>query len=73
MAVFNCIDITCCLISSYTYAWIAFFGNDSPTNAPLKITISFEIIFSLSIMFKFMTTFIEEGETNPETNHTLIY
>ena len=63
LAIFNVVDITCCLISSYVYAWIAFFGNDSPTNAPFFMTIIFEIIFSLSIILKFMTTFVEEGET----------
>ena len=36
------------------------------------MTLFFEIIFTLSITFKFLTTFIEEGENNPETSHLLI-
>ena len=67
------LDITCCLISSYAYAWIAYFGNDSEFDGPFKITLAFEIIFTISIMLKFVTTFVEEGETMPETNHGLIY
>ena len=73
LAYFNFIDIACCLISSYAYVWLAYFGTDSETNQPFFLTLSFEIIFTLSIIFKFMTTFIEEGETMPETNHGLIY
>ena len=61
------------MISSYAYAWIAYFGNDSDWNGPFKLTVFFESIFTLSILLKFITTFIEEGETVPESNHTLIY
>jgi len=70
---FSVLDISCCLVSSYVYAWIAYFGNDSATNMPFILTLIFEIIFTISIMLKFVTTFIEEGETMPETNHGLIY
>ena len=37
------------------------------------MTVLFETVFTLSIMLKFITTFVEEGETIPETNHSLIY
>jgi len=70
---FNILDITCCIGSSYVYAWIAYFGNDSPTNSPYKITIAFESIFTLSILLKFVTTYVKEGETMPETSHKLIF
>jgi len=63
LGVFSFLDITCCLISSYVYAWISYFGSDSAANTPFMMTIIFEIIFTLSIMLKFVTTFIEEGET----------
>ena len=63
LALFSILDITCCLISSYVYAWIAYFGNDSPSNSPFILTLIFETIFTLSILLKFVTTFVEEGET----------
>jgi len=56
------IDILSCMVSSYSYIWIAYFGDESPWNGPFKLTIIFEIIFSISILLKFITTFIEPGE-----------
>ena len=60
-------------MSSYTYMWIAYFGTDSETNMPFILSVLFESVFSISIILKLMTTFIEEGETQPETSHALIY
>jgi len=51
-------------MSSYVYAWLAYFGSDvNGSNTPLFLAIFFEVIFTISIMLKFVTTFIEEGET----------
>ena len=57
---FNAFDTTCCLLSSYTYIWLAFFGADSYDR---NLTLLFELIFTISIMLKFITTYYEEGNT----------
>ena len=71
----NSLDIICCLVSSYIYAWLSFFGTDTEQeyNLPLFMTIGFESIFTFSIIFKLLTTFVPEGEIVPITNHELIF
>ena len=60
-------------MSSYAYCWIAYFGDESNWGGPFKITLLFESIFTISIGLKFITTYVEEGDTRPVTNHSLIY
>jgi len=67
------IDVTVCLLSGYVYSWLACFGTDSPTNNPFKCTLIFEIIFTFSIIFKCVTSYVPEGETVPVTNHKEIF
>ena len=72
------LDITCCLFSSYFYAWVSYFGADNSTSSQnytnsLLYTAFFEGIFSISIVFKLMTTYVPEGEIIPVTNHSLIF
>ena len=37
------------------------------------MTLGFEIIFTISFFLKFITTYIEEGDTLPITDHRSIY
>ena len=73
LGLFNVIDIVCCLISSYSYVWLAYFGDDIDYVNIFRLKIIFELIFTISIILKFVTSFIEEGETLPENDHKLIY
>ena len=60
---FNVADTTCCLISSYAYILIAYFGVNSDHNDSFHVTVAFELLFTISIMLKFITTYVEEGDT----------
>ena len=60
-------------MSSYVYIWIAYFGDDSEWNGPFKMTFVFELVFTISFMLKFITTYIPEGESIAITDHYLIY
>jgi len=55
------------------YAWIACFGDESPGDRFWFITLGFEIIFTLSIIFRLMTTFVPEGEIVPIRDHSEIF
>jgi len=66
------LELCTCLISSYIYAYFACFGIHPQSNVPFSLTLIFEIIFFISFLFKFSTTFIEEGERLAETSHYLI-
>ena len=61
-----------CIVSSYLYAYYACFGLENNSVSDLKMTILFEIFFFVSMILKFFTTYIEEGEIVPETSHALI-
>ena len=58
-----------CLLTSFTYAWIAHFGIEKESELFIYVI---EFIFTLQILSKFMTSFIPEGELFPETNHAVI-
>ena len=62
------VDVAISIISSYLYSWFACFGTDSETNKPLILTWLFEIIFTISMCSRFITSYIPEGETVPVTN-----
>jgi len=63
------LDVALCLLSGYVYSWLACFGTDSETNGPFMITVVFEIIFTISLILKFVTSYVPDGETIPVTNH----
>ena len=55
----------CCVCSSYLYAFIAGGGDDgesSTTDYPFVMTAFFELVFTFSIIFHFITAYIPEGE-----------
>ena len=59
-------DILCCLVSSYIYIWLCAFGDDVNSDTGLFLQIFFEVIFSISMVLKFLTDYIPHGETKPE-------
>jgi len=67
-AVWGGIDLICCLTSSYFYAWIGCFGNKEDSWFRL-VDIIFETIFTISILVRFTTDFIPEGNTTPVKDH----
>ena len=67
------LDTALSLFSGYMYAWIACFGIAEASPGLLYMSILFEVIFSFSIMFRFVTDYTPAGETQPEVNFTLIY
>ena len=67
------LDTSCCLISSYAYAFLAHFGNTTPASGPTKFPECFEIIFTISIILRFITSYVPEGNIIPVTSHYLIF
>ena len=67
------LDILCCLVSSYMYAYIAVFKNEIGyakvgTTTLCDLVFFFELIFMLSILFKFFLEFKLEEEPLPIRN-----
>jgi len=63
------VHITCCVVSSYIYALIAAFGDDGNSEIFRDMTIGFETVFLLSMIFNFMKPFYPEGEHHPSKDH----
>ena len=66
------IDVTCCILSSYLYAWTACFGDNHEDNLFFNLTVMFEGIFTITILIKFTTSYAVEGETKPVKSHSKI-
>ena len=71
--IWGVVDISFCLLSAYVYSWLACFGTDSDTGAPFALTVLFEIIFTISIILKMLTSYLPDGESSPVTDHKLIF
>lgn len=58
----NFFEVTCCIFSSYMYAYMAAFGvtnADGSLNADLRaVDIFFFIIFTISIVMNFLRSFV---------------
>lgn len=67
------LDTAASLLSVYIYAWIACFGIAEGSPGLIYISILFEVIFSLSIILRFITDYTPAGETQPEREFTKIY
>lgn len=65
--IWNFIEVICCVLSSYMYAYMAAFGirnSDLTINSDLRVTdIFFFIVFTISIIMNFLRDFVPEGET----------
>ena len=70
--VWNCIDIFCCLMSGYVYAWIGCFGIKKDVYILSLINITLEVIFTLSIIIRFLTDYVPLGENTPVKDIFLI-
>ena len=67
------IHVINCVVSSYAYIWIAHFGDDAQDQLPWKLTVACEIIATLSIILRLLTTYVPEGGNLPVTDHYLIF
>ena len=56
------LDTACSLVSGYFYAWISCFGIANEYYDLLVTAIIFEVIFSISIMLRFVTDYTPAGE-----------
>lgn len=73
-AIWSTFEIFCCLTSSYIYAWVSCFGTEGGISYDHLhvMIIVYELIFFLSIVKKFITDYIPDGETNPVKDLGLI-
>ena len=64
MVVWNSINIILCIVSSYTFIWLAAFEKESEKeqNHSSTMNMFYEIFFFVSMIFRFITDFTEEGE-----------
>ena len=70
--IWKCIDIFCCLMSGYFYAWIGCFGIKDDQKWLKDVNLALEVIFTISILLRFITDYIPLGETTPVKNISLI-
>ena len=54
------VDITCCIISSYLYAYLGAFGSDSITKERDIVVLVFEVVFVCSMLKNFLTEYKSE-------------
>lgn len=63
---------TCCVVSSYLYAFIAAFENPNPGEMLFNITVFFESVFLVSICVNFLVSYEPDGEDYKVKDLTLI-
>ena len=65
------IEISCCIISCYYYAWIIAFGEKDDIGVPVA-SIIFEAIMAFSMCINFLREYTPDGETQPVKDLTKI-
>ena len=59
------LDVLCCLISSYFYAYMAAFQDPKRGDSLFILMVFFETVFAISIMLKFLVEYVKDGQTIP--------
>ena len=59
------LEIFCCFISPYLYAYLAAFQNPHSGDVLFNILYSFEAIFLVSILLNFLLEYVDEGTQRP--------
>ena len=68
MVIWNMANIVLSIVSSYTFIWLAAFGelsHQEDGNFTYYLNMLFEVFFFVSMMLRFITDFVEEGGTEP--------
>lgn len=68
----NMLDIWCCICSSYLYAYMGTYGPDALHYWADWLLISMNVVFCLTIVKSFLTSFTPDGEMEPIVSLKLI-